>query len=190
MTRAAVLAVLLTALVAACAAPGPTQAPSSGPKVLPSQPTSASATASAAVEATSPATTVAPAPSVEPLTVEVFDPVNVGHWAIVATDSNLDGLGRASVDRKVGDEIQISAVCAGTGTIHITAVIVDPATDPADPDASPPVPVADWVATCPLEPGTRSVVVATTRGSWANINVDPSDASLRYDVIAATVVGG
>ena len=184
MTRAAVLAVLLTALVAGCATPGPTPpGATSSPAATPPATAAATATSSAATIAS-----VTPWPSLVPLTVADLDPVDAGHWVIAATDRNLDGVGRASVLRKVRDQVEVVAVCAGSGTLRISAILVAPATDPPDPEPST-VPLLAWTIPCQVAPKTMSLATDRSGGYFPNLDVAPSDPTLRYDVMLATVVG-
>ncbi len=172
LRRASILAPLI--LLAACGTPSPSPSPA---------PADATPTTSPTTAASQPVTpTATPVATLPKRGTEVFGGLEESHWELAASDENFDGVGRAAVLRGLTESVDMFAACTGEGTLHVTVVAVPNATDES-------VPLADTTVQCPAPDGQRiSMSSAATAGWFANVNTDPSDPSLRYQVLVGTVV--
>lgn len=185
-TRTWLAGTVLAASLMACAGPTPSPAV---PATVETATTSLSAAPSALATV---APTVAPSPKPVPSLaaggVEVFQQIQQGHWVIVSSSDNLGEIDHSSVLLPIGDTLEINSRCAGAGSLHVVATAAAPATDPPDPQATT-LPVFEAVVDCPETTGESYLGGGTMAPGWfVSIDATPSDPSIRYQVLAGTIV--
>jgi hypothetical protein len=180
---------MLATLIVGCATPAPSPvvpATAATPAVTVATP--AASIAPAPTVASTPAPTATPVPSLEAHGVEVFTPLEKGHWVIVSSSDNLDEIAHTSVLSPVGDTIEIHTICVGTGLLHVNATAVAPGT-PAPGAVASETPVFETDVRCPAPNGEAVVASSSVSEGWfVNVDAVPSDPSIKYQVLVGTVV--
>jgi hypothetical protein len=118
--------------------------------------------------------------------LEVFGPVENGHWEMAATDSNLGRLAMISILRTMTESVEVNAVCSGNGTLTVQVGAAPPATEVPGPTS---IPLVEMTLDCPDTNGqTYSLDGSAPAGWFANPNATPSDPSIKYEVLIGTFV--
>jgi hypothetical protein len=179
--RAAKLSLLALAFVAtACSGPTPSPAVS-GPIATPV----ANATL---VPTATPVASATPVPSLAAGGVELFQPLEHGHWVIVSSQDNLAGITQSAVLLPAGDTVEVHTVCAGAGRVHVRVSASLPATATIGPGETPFILIESDVE-CPQAGGESMILAGTVEpGSFISVDAAPSDPSIRYQVLVGTIV--
>lgn len=178
-TRAWLLPVLALAL-AACGSTVPTAAPTTAsPIALPSETPTPSPEPTPAPVSPSPV-------ALEPLGVEVFSPLESGHWEMAASESNLGSITEVKVLRAITDFVEVYARCSGDGSIVVSIGVTPPASEAPFPTSQS---LAQTRLDCPDTNGQSISMGGTAPAGWfASPNVTPSDPSIKYEVLVGTIV--
>jgi len=173
---------LLATVLAACGTTVPSPAPpTASPIVLPSE----SPTPSPEPTPSPPLITPSPV-ALQPMGVEVFSPLESGHWEMAASDSNLGTIAEVSILRAVTDFVEVYARCSGEGSIVVSIGAAPPATEAPFPTS---LEIAGTTLQCPDIDGQSISLAGTAPAGWfANPNVTPSSESIKYEVLVGTIV--
>jgi hypothetical protein len=124
-----------------------------------------------------------PAPTLAIQDVEIFEG-GAQAWELATKETNVNGIAEVAVVRAITETVEIYADCVGDGQLGVSVTAAPPAGS-----APPGVPAsADAITSFTLDcPDAQTVSFgAAPAGSFVSTGGQPSDPSVRYQILVAT----